>query len=398
MIFATAFRDSRQPDVDFGSNIGGVILGGLSENLSLVVGFNHLLLVAIAYYVLSALLASAGRRALREMAGQETKATALGGAVPGPVAWIGRLAWAALIVLGVARMPGYLVYALVELRSPLEAFHFRKAVMVHHAWRVAAGRPLYPGWERLPYVANFYGPLAFWVVGLAGRATGAGIDGLFAIGLRPFSLARALATTAVVAWAELRGRYGRRAGWLGGVLSLGAVPMLGFSVMVRPDLLAETLGFSGLLLTLAGSTGGASWRARRSWSLAILTKQTAGIFLLAAAAAAPGPGVRARAAAVFASGMGIAAAVAVAVSASAEPGLVSSLLGHSRLRADPATGCGCSRGCSRWPPTSWSSPRSAWHSGWGVSPASPRSPSRRSWSRRRVWPRRSIPARTRTTC
>ena len=36
VIFATSFRDSRQPDVDFGSNIGGVILGGLSENLSLV--------------------------------------------------------------------------------------------------------------------------------------------------------------------------------------------------------------------------------------------------------------------------------------------------------------------------------------------------------------------------
>ena len=34
---------SAQPDVDFGSNIAGIILGGLSENLSLVVGFNHLL-------------------------------------------------------------------------------------------------------------------------------------------------------------------------------------------------------------------------------------------------------------------------------------------------------------------------------------------------------------------
>jgi hypothetical protein len=56
VIFATAFRESRRSDVDFGSNIGGVILGGLSENLSLVVGFNNLLLVAIGYYVLSALL------------------------------------------------------------------------------------------------------------------------------------------------------------------------------------------------------------------------------------------------------------------------------------------------------------------------------------------------------
>ena len=47
VIFATAFRDEPQPDVDFGSNIGGVILGGLSEYLSLVVGFNHLLWIAI---------------------------------------------------------------------------------------------------------------------------------------------------------------------------------------------------------------------------------------------------------------------------------------------------------------------------------------------------------------
>jgi len=53
VIFATVFRDSRQPDVDFGSNIGGVILGGLSEYLSLVVGFNHLLVIGIAFYVLS---------------------------------------------------------------------------------------------------------------------------------------------------------------------------------------------------------------------------------------------------------------------------------------------------------------------------------------------------------
>jgi SAM-dependent methyltransferase len=56
VIFATEFRSSRQPDVDFGSNIGGIILGGLSEYLSLVVGFNHLLWIAIGYYVLSALL------------------------------------------------------------------------------------------------------------------------------------------------------------------------------------------------------------------------------------------------------------------------------------------------------------------------------------------------------
>jgi SAM-dependent methyltransferase len=54
VIFAASFRDSIRPDVDMGSNIAGVILGGLSENLSLVIGFNHLLLVALAFYMLSA--------------------------------------------------------------------------------------------------------------------------------------------------------------------------------------------------------------------------------------------------------------------------------------------------------------------------------------------------------
>jgi SAM-dependent methyltransferase len=53
VIFATRFRESRQPDVDFGSNVAGIILGGLSEQLSLVIGFNYLLLVAAAYYLLS---------------------------------------------------------------------------------------------------------------------------------------------------------------------------------------------------------------------------------------------------------------------------------------------------------------------------------------------------------
>ncbi len=56
VIFATSFAESRHPDVDFGSNVAGVILGGLSENLSLVLGFDHLLLVAVAFYLLSAAL------------------------------------------------------------------------------------------------------------------------------------------------------------------------------------------------------------------------------------------------------------------------------------------------------------------------------------------------------
>lgn len=61
VIFATSFRDSTQPDVDIGSNIAGVIVGGLSEYLSMVLGFKLLLVVAIVYYLLSALF----RRSMR---------------------------------------------------------------------------------------------------------------------------------------------------------------------------------------------------------------------------------------------------------------------------------------------------------------------------------------------
>jgi hypothetical protein len=34
VIFGTLFRASAQPDVDFGSNVGGIVLGGLSEYFS----------------------------------------------------------------------------------------------------------------------------------------------------------------------------------------------------------------------------------------------------------------------------------------------------------------------------------------------------------------------------
>jgi hypothetical protein len=63
VIFATSFAGSRHPDVDFGSNVAGVILGGLSENLSLVLGFDRLLLVAVAFYLLSAILGRSTRAA-----------------------------------------------------------------------------------------------------------------------------------------------------------------------------------------------------------------------------------------------------------------------------------------------------------------------------------------------
>jgi SAM-dependent methyltransferase len=57
VIFGTVFRSSSQPDVDFGSNVGGIILGGLTEYLSLIFGFNALIGIAIGYYAFSAIFA-----------------------------------------------------------------------------------------------------------------------------------------------------------------------------------------------------------------------------------------------------------------------------------------------------------------------------------------------------
>jgi SAM-dependent methyltransferase len=54
IVFGTLFRDSAQPDIDFGSNIAGAIMGGLAESLSLVIGFNYLLVIAMVFYLISA--------------------------------------------------------------------------------------------------------------------------------------------------------------------------------------------------------------------------------------------------------------------------------------------------------------------------------------------------------
>ncbi|HZZ63359.1 MAG TPA: hypothetical protein VFE63_19705 [Roseiarcus sp.] len=61
VIFARTFRDSADPDLAFGSNIAGSVLGGLAESFSMLLGFRYLLVVAIALYLLSAL---AGHRRL----------------------------------------------------------------------------------------------------------------------------------------------------------------------------------------------------------------------------------------------------------------------------------------------------------------------------------------------
>jgi spermidine synthase len=58
VIFARTFRDTADPDLAFGSNIAGSVLGGLSESFSMLLGFRYLLLLAIGFYLLSAWMSS----------------------------------------------------------------------------------------------------------------------------------------------------------------------------------------------------------------------------------------------------------------------------------------------------------------------------------------------------
>ncbi|WP_435011432.1 hypothetical protein P12x_002743 [Tundrisphaera lichenicola] len=183
-----------------------------------------------------------------------------------------------LIAMGLARLLGYLAYAAASLPSPMEAFHL-EAKMVLLANRAELGVTLYPSWRDYPHVSNFFGPVYFGLVGLVGRAFEAEIPDLFAIG-RGISFGSGLLTSMILGVVVAR-RAGARAGLAGALLSLGAAPMFGFSVMVRPDLLAELLGISGFFLAghkaLGGRVAGGLLLA-----LAALTKQTTVVFLMAA--------------------------------------------------------------------------------------------------------------------
>jgi SAM-dependent methyltransferase len=62
VIFARSFRDAADPDMAFGSNIAGSVVGGLSEAFSMLLGFKYLLLLAIAFYLLSIVRTGSVRR------------------------------------------------------------------------------------------------------------------------------------------------------------------------------------------------------------------------------------------------------------------------------------------------------------------------------------------------
>jgi hypothetical protein len=78
IIFALCFRRSQQPDRDFGANIAGAMLGGLAEYSSMVLGFQHLVLLTAGFYALSGMLGWFGARPAVAVDQYRTKAIAAG--------------------------------------------------------------------------------------------------------------------------------------------------------------------------------------------------------------------------------------------------------------------------------------------------------------------------------
>src|SRR6202011_4894907 len=57
LVFAGSFKGTGPTaDVAFASNLIGIMLGGMLEYASLLIGYRNLLLIVIAFYVLSAVL------------------------------------------------------------------------------------------------------------------------------------------------------------------------------------------------------------------------------------------------------------------------------------------------------------------------------------------------------
>lgn len=230
-----------------------------------------------------------------------------------------------VLALASARAALFFVGAFLRLQTPFEEFNPLEPKMVHLAWRVQHGVPLYPEWREHPHVANFFGPFYFLIVGMIGRGVDAGIDGLFAIG-RTVTFVATLLTSLLIA-GVLGRHYGRGAAVIGACVWLGGAPLDGFGVMTRPDVFAELVGFMGFLLAV-GRGSERTFAGGALLVLAVLTKQTAGAYVIAAVVALLAQR-RPRRAIGLSVGVGFLLATILALVQTAfEPRLVESLLGE----------------------------------------------------------------------
>ncbi|HET9496414.1 MAG TPA: hypothetical protein VFR15_19470 [Chloroflexia bacterium] len=56
VIFSNSFRDTEEADVAFASNLLGIMVGGMLEYFSMLVGYNLLLVPVIVFYAAALLL------------------------------------------------------------------------------------------------------------------------------------------------------------------------------------------------------------------------------------------------------------------------------------------------------------------------------------------------------
>jgi hypothetical protein len=75
VIFAGCFKRTKHPDLSFGVNIAGAVLGGLAEYCSMLVGFQYLILIAMLFYAISAMSLLGNRNSTMEQRATGSVAT-----------------------------------------------------------------------------------------------------------------------------------------------------------------------------------------------------------------------------------------------------------------------------------------------------------------------------------
>ena len=238
----------------------------------------------------------------------------------------------ALLTIGVVRAIVYLGYAMLEVPAPDQPFHLEGA-SVHFAWCVEHGLPLYPEGAGPSYVVNYMGPCYFWIVGAIGRLLDADISTLHVIG-RTVTFLCGLGP-AIVAAVYLYRRHGRMASLVGLVFGLGSGPMIGYGLMTRPDMMADLLGVTGFFAACASDR---RWLPVAAVLLALscLTKQTAGVWLLAAVVVwLVREGGWRRALALGGASGAMVLTIVFLLATFGEPHILSSLLGQGAVAFDP---------------------------------------------------------------
>jgi hypothetical protein len=256
---------------------------------------------------------------------------------------------AGVILVGVLRTALFLAYAGIVLPSPRPAFQL-EGVFVHFAWRAEHGRAMYPEGDGYPYTVNLVAPFYSRLVGAVGRLVHADISGLMHVG-RTVSFLASLAAAAI-AVAFLYTRQGRLAAMAGASFALGSAPMVGFAVMTRPDALADLLGLAGFLSAcyVRGSRRSAV-AAGILLGLACLTKQTAGVYVVAAALALWVDGRDGRRSILVAATAAATTGLIVALAAvGGEPQILASLFGQTAVPLDGGQRLGVLRLLARTSP------------------------------------------------